>query len=146
MLKASSFDNMDMFEAVVNSIMTLSTTYSSSDSKCFLHLRASCELVVSTLLPNTSQRFASAHDAVICTCNHPDMIRFTKGPHQQSCQKLPIHSVAAKQRWIKQVPYEYCKQLGPGKVLGSVRNHKTLCSNNIEPTSKRKWDLEKKSR
>jgi hypothetical protein len=28
-------------------------------------------------------------------------------------------------------------------VLGSVRNHKTLCSNNIEPTSKRKWDLEK---
>jgi hypothetical protein len=28
-------------------------------------------------------------------------------------------------------------------VLGIVRNHKTLCSNNIEPTSKRKWDLEK---
>jgi hypothetical protein len=28
MLKASSFDNMDMFEAVVNSIMTLSTTHS----------------------------------------------------------------------------------------------------------------------
>jgi hypothetical protein len=70
-------------------------------------------------------------------------IRFTKGPQQQSCKKLPIHSVAAKQRWIKQVPYEYCKQLGPGKVVGSVRNHKTLCSNNIEPTSKRKWDLEK---